>query len=225
MLDQLCVVLARKCWINSNVALDQFKRRATHYALLVALDRHRSITRAATQLALTQPTVTRALADIESIFSTPLFVRHRRGLEPTAAGVVVLARARTTMADNAALLQELDAVGAGRQGRLRLGVIPYVSTQALHATWQHLFALRPRLALSAHEDTSEKLIEAVRSRSLDCAICRFSHSCCLRWGTGRGRSAAGVAATGPRSTAAGSGPAQKSCNAPSSAWWCYIWSA
>ena len=29
MLDQLCVVLPRNCWINSSVGLDQFKRRAT----------------------------------------------------------------------------------------------------------------------------------------------------------------------------------------------------
>ncbi|SFC50082.1 DNA-binding transcriptional regulator, LysR family [Polaromonas sp. OV174] len=146
-----------------------------HYALLVAVDKHRSITRVAEQLSLTQPTVTRALADIEDIFMTPLFVRHRRGLEPTPAGIVVLARARLVMADNAALQQELQAVSAGRQGRLRIGVIPYVSTQALNATWQHLFALRPQLALLAHEDTTHNLIQAVRSRMLDCAICRFSH--------------------------------------------------
>ena len=146
-----------------------------HYALLMALDQHRSITRVAETLSLTQPTVTRALADIEDIFMTPLFVRQRRGLEPTPAGVVVLSRARLAMADNATLQQELQAVGAGRQGRLRIGVIPYASTQALDATWQHLFALRPQLALLAHEDTTHNLIQAVRSRTLDCAICRFSH--------------------------------------------------
>lgn len=146
-----------------------------HYALLVAVDRHRSITSVAEQLSLTQPTVTRALADIEDIFMTRLFVRNRRGLEPTPAGDVVLARARLAVADNAALQQELQAVSAGRQGRLRIGVIPYVSTQALDAAWRHLFALRPRLALLAHEDTTHNLIQAVRSRTLDCAICRFSH--------------------------------------------------
>lgn len=146
-----------------------------HYALLVAMDRHRSITRVAEQLSLTQPTVTRALADIEDIFMTPLFLRNRRGLEPTPAGEVVLARARLAMADNAALQQELQAVSAGRQGRLRIGVIPYVSTHMLDAAWQHLFALRPRLALLAHEDTTHNLIQAVRGRTLDCAICRFSH--------------------------------------------------
>jgi len=146
-----------------------------HYVLLMAIDRHRSVTRVAEQMALSQPTVTRALADIEDIFMTPLFVRTRRGLEPTPAGEVVLARARFAVADNAALRQELRAVREGRQGRLRIGLIPYVSAQALQATWRHLLSLQPRLALVVHEDTTHNLMQAVRERVLDCAICRFSH--------------------------------------------------
>ncbi|MBT2320838.1 LysR family transcriptional regulator [Variovorax paradoxus] len=166
----------------SSIAPDALARRLEsrlkmrHYVLLMAVDRHRSITRVAQQLSLAQPTVTRALADIEDIFMTPLFVRSRRGLEPTVAGEVVLARARLAVADNEALQQELRAVsGAGLQGRLRIGVIPYAATQTLDATWRHLFAQRPRIALLAHEDTTHKLVQAVRERTLDCAICRFSH--------------------------------------------------
>jgi DNA-binding transcriptional LysR family regulator len=92
------------------------------------------------------------------------------------AGAVVLARAKLAVADNHALQQELRAVsGAGLQGRLRVGVIPYAATQTLDAAWQHLFGLRPRIALLAHEDTTHNLVLAVRQRTLDCAICRFSH--------------------------------------------------
>jgi DNA-binding transcriptional LysR family regulator len=146
-----------------------------HYVLLLAIGKHRSITRVAQTLGLAQPTMTRALADIEDIFMTPLFVRTRRGLEPTAAGEVVLARARLAVADNSALSQELRLVQEGRQGRLRIGIIPYASSQVLHAVWQHLLALRPQIALMAHEDTTQNLLKAVRERQLDCAMCRFSH--------------------------------------------------
>ena len=146
-----------------------------HYALLLAIDKHRSITRVAAVLGLAQPTVTRALADVEDIFMAPLFVRTRRGLEPTAAGEVVLARARLAVADSQALSQELRMVQEGRQGRLRIGIIPYASSQVLQATWQHLLGLRPQLALMAHEDTTQNLLKAVRERQLDCALCRFSH--------------------------------------------------
>ena len=146
-----------------------------HYVLLDAFGKHRSVTRVAEQMGLSQPTVTRALSDIEEIFMTPLFVRSRRGLEPTAAGEVVLARARFALADITVLQDELRAVNQGRQGTLRIGLIPYVSGQALDAIWRHLLSLQPRLALSASEDTSLNLIKRVRDRELDCAVCRFSH--------------------------------------------------
>ena len=61
-----------------------------HYALLVELARARSVSRVAQQMSLSQPTVTRALAEIEGIFGQPLFARHRSGLEPTPAGVLVI---------------------------------------------------------------------------------------------------------------------------------------
>ena len=147
-----------------------------HYALLVALEKHRSITRVAEAMGSSQPTVTRALADIEDIFMTPLFTRTGRGLEPTVAGEVVIARATYAMAEHQALLRELDGVRAGRQGRLRIGVIPYASNQVLEATWTHLFAQRPRITVMAIEDVTWNLTAALRNRSLDCAICRFSQS-------------------------------------------------
>ena len=42
-----------------------------HYALLVELARARSVSRVAQQMSLSQPTVTRALAEIEGIFGQP----------------------------------------------------------------------------------------------------------------------------------------------------------
>jgi DNA-binding transcriptional LysR family regulator len=145
-----------------------------HFALLAQLDRHRSVSRAAQHIGLSQPTVTRALGEIESIFMTTLFTRSRRGLEPTAAGALVLARARVALADAASLGQDLAALGTGLQGRLRIGVIPFLSRVTQDAAWQHLLALRPRLGFVVEEATTHALVQAVRARTLDCAICRFT---------------------------------------------------
>ncbi|MET4575864.1 LysR family transcriptional regulator [Ottowia thiooxydans] len=148
--------------------------KVRHYRLLVALDQLRSVTRVAEALGISQPSVTRSLADIEAVFRTPLFVRTGRGLEPTAAGHVVIARAAHAISESQALLGELESVQAGLQGRLRLGVIPYASTRVLDAAWAHLFSLRPRVSMTATEDTTGPLLAALRARTLDCAICRFS---------------------------------------------------
>lgn len=147
-----------------------------HFNLLVALAHHRSITRVADALGSSQPTVTRALADIEEIFRVPLFTRTGRGLEPTLAGEVVIARARYAVAESQALLRELDGVRVGRQGRLRLGVLPYASTDILDAAWQYLFSCSPRLTVEATEDVTGNLLAKLRDRALDCAICRFTQN-------------------------------------------------
>ena len=144
------------------------------FALLIELEREGSVSRAAQRLGLAQPTVTRALAEIEDIFMAPLFVRSRRGLEPTPAGEVVLARARHSLADAAALERELAAVEAGFRGTLRIGVIPFLSNRTHDALWRHLLDLRPAVRFELQEATSDRLLEALKARQLDCAICRFT---------------------------------------------------
>jgi DNA-binding transcriptional LysR family regulator len=145
-----------------------------HFALLAEIDGQRSISRAAERLDLAQPTVTRALSEIEQIFMTPLFVRSRKGLEPTPAGEVVLARARLALANAAALEQDLAALASGFQGTLRIGVIPFLSNHAHDALWGLLLELAPPVRCVLEESTTDRLLEGVRDGRLDCAICRFS---------------------------------------------------
>src|SRR3954466_13442869 len=52
----------------------------------------RSLSRAAVRLALTQPAVSHALARLRSTFRAELFIRHSRGVSPTAAADAIYAR-------------------------------------------------------------------------------------------------------------------------------------
>ena len=61
-----------------------------HLQMLVALDQFRHLGRAAEFLSITQPAVSKTLAEIESMFGLPLFERSTRGTEPTAAGASVV---------------------------------------------------------------------------------------------------------------------------------------
>ena len=145
-----------------------------HFSLLTEIAGQRSISRAALRLNVAQPTVTRALAEIESIFMTPLFVRSRRGLEATPAGVLVLARARHALADAAALEQDLAALDAGFHGTLRIGVIPYLADTVHDVLWQRLLGLQPPVHFVLEEATTDRLVDAVKGGRLDCAICRVA---------------------------------------------------
>lgn len=54
--------------------------------VFAALNRERSVTRAATALGLSQPATSNALARLRETFDDPLFVRSGRGIEPTEFG-------------------------------------------------------------------------------------------------------------------------------------------
>jgi DNA-binding transcriptional LysR family regulator len=63
-----------------------------HLVLLLQIQQHGSLTRVAEHMASSQPAVTNALAELESMFGMPLFERSSRGMLPTALGSVVLER-------------------------------------------------------------------------------------------------------------------------------------
>ena len=65
--------------------------RVLKYFLAVA--RHQNITRAAEELHLTQPTLSRQLQDLEEELGAPLFTREKRRMELTEAGLFLKARA------------------------------------------------------------------------------------------------------------------------------------
>lgn len=146
--------------------------RLRHLPLLLALARQRSVSRVAAELNLSQPAVTKTLREIEDIFMVPLFTRTRRGLEPTPTGRAVLAHARLTLADADALGRELAAIEAGLSGRLRLGVIPYISRGVLDTACTFGLVQTPRVSVLVREGTTDELVGALREHELDCVIAR-----------------------------------------------------
>lgn len=146
--------------------------RLRHLPLLLALERQRSVSRVAAELNLSQPAITKALREIEDIFMAPLFERTRHGLEPTATGTAVLTHARVALAEADALGRELSVIEAGLRGRLRLGVIPYVSRPVLDAACAYGLGQHPRVSVLVREGTTDELVNALRLHELDCVIVR-----------------------------------------------------
>src|SRR3546814_8983281 len=72
-----------------------------HLTLLRNIALHGSLTRVAQETGVSQPAITKALAEIESLFGASLFIRSGRGLKPTAMGELAMLKARH-------MLQELD---------------------------------------------------------------------------------------------------------------------
>ena len=100
-----------------------------------AAARHRSLTRAAVELSLTQSAVSRQILALEEYLGTTLFRRTRHGMELTAVGADYATRVAQRLG---ALEQDtLDAMGAGAPG----GDVHLASVPTFAAQW-----LIPRLA-------------------------------------------------------------------------------
>ena len=70
--------------------------KARQLALLVAIADHRSLRRAATEVAVSQPAATRLLAELEDALGVPLFERASWGMQPTPYGDTLIRYARWT---------------------------------------------------------------------------------------------------------------------------------
>ncbi|MFM9613113.1 LysR family transcriptional regulator [Streptomyces niveiscabiei] len=80
-------------------------------AYFLEVARAGSVTEAAQGLNVAPSAVSRQIAKLESSLGVALFVRHPRGMTPTEAGLRLLAHARRTEAESAALVEELRSGG------------------------------------------------------------------------------------------------------------------
>jgi LysR family transcriptional regulator, regulator for genes of the gallate degradation pathway len=78
-----------------------------HLRIVEAVARHSSISRAASEVSLSQPAVTQALAKMESALGRALFDRRQTGSYLTAAGEVFLHRVRRFIAQSDQAIREL----------------------------------------------------------------------------------------------------------------------
>lgn len=111
-------------WVMAMSDIDRVLRsnlKLRHLQLLVALDEFRHLGRAAEFLSVTQPAVSKTLAEIERMFELSLFDRSTRGTEPTPYGAAVVRFARTVLADYDRTRDEIAAVASGAAGRTSIG--------------------------------------------------------------------------------------------------------
>jgi DNA-binding transcriptional LysR family regulator len=160
---------------NQQLPPDYFIRsrlRLRQLRLLVALDDHRNLRRAAAELQIAQPAATKMLRETESVFGIPLFKRHPRGMEPNAYGEIMARHARMMLFNLSHAREELSALQAGSMGKVSVGAIMAAVPGLLAQTLARLRNASPHLLIQIQVDTSDVLLRALREGLLDIAIAR-----------------------------------------------------
>lgn len=142
--------------------------------LVDALARHPSLTRAAAALGLTQPALTKALRELETMLDAPLFERHTRGLRPTAAGQTVIRYAQGALAELRRLEDELDLAGTpGQPAMVVVGALPVAAVGVLPAIVMRARAADPHLQIRIVEGRTEALTAQLEAGEVDLVVGRL----------------------------------------------------
>ncbi|MFN3985512.1 MAG: LysR substrate-binding domain-containing protein [Rhodocyclaceae bacterium] len=144
-----------------------------HLQLLVALDEFRHLGRASEFLSLTQPAVSKTLAEIERMFGLQLFVRSTRGTEPTAYGHSVVRFARSVLADYGRTRDEIAAVASGAAGRVSVGAMVVATPVLLVQAVARLKRLSSHATVLVEEGDLTRLLPRLRVNELDLIIGRL----------------------------------------------------
>jgi DNA-binding transcriptional LysR family regulator len=133
-----------------------------------------SFSRAAQELHLTQPAVSRQIGLLERHLGAPLVRRTRQGVVPTEAGRVLLAHADVVLGQlERAELEVLDLVGL-RQGTVRLGSFLSALVHLSAETGAILDRAHPGIRLVDELVDREAALARLRAGALDLAIV-FEH--------------------------------------------------
>lgn len=141
--------------------LDQLR----HFLKVAELE---NFTRAAEQVQLSQPALSRSVGRLEEELGQPLFDRQARKVALTDAGRLLLDRARRilSLAEDA----KAEICDDGETGRIRVGAIPTVAPYFLPACLKSFQDQYPHAQVIVQEETTDSLLKRVTDGDIDIAI-------------------------------------------------------
>lgn len=134
----------------------------------ISVSEHGNFTRAAKELFISQPALSRSIQRLEEELGQPLFERKPRSVELTDAGETFLERATQILA----LVKESKAeiCDDGQRGRIRVAAIPTIAPYFLPELLRRFSTLRPLATLAVYESTTDELIKKLQVGDLDIGI-------------------------------------------------------
>ena len=130
-----------------------------------------TLARAAEQLGISQPAVTKAIQRLERKVGVVLVERTARGSVLTEAGKIFHTRVLGVSMQLDSALQEARDIGGGHAGLLRVGATPATTRFALRSLFPALLVERPAARVNVTTAFSDALLDAIDRREVELAVC------------------------------------------------------
>lgn len=136
--------------------------------------RHKGIAKAAENLSLTQPAVSKAIKELEENLGAQLMTRSKKGVALTSFGELFLNYANQSVA---ALRQGVDSITQAKShtaDSLAVGALPTVAANIMPLAVEHFRASGARAALRLVSGPNTHLLQQLRIGDLDLVIGRLA---------------------------------------------------
>jgi DNA-binding transcriptional LysR family regulator len=141
-----------------------------HLQLLVALDEYRSLVKVADAIHITQPAVSKSLAEIERMLDVSLFERGPRGLTPTVYGECVVRHARNLLSGFRRARDELLALRTGGSGTVTIAMLPTATTRLVPRAVLRLKERAPGSTVVLREGAIQDMLAELRGERVDVIV-------------------------------------------------------
>ncbi|OON67996.1 LysR substrate-binding domain-containing protein [Hymenobacter sp. CRA2] len=132
-----------------------------------AVARHLSFTKAAQELCITQPAVTKHIRELERSYDQRLFERRGNRVSLTEAGQLLVRYAEQVHELHHQLAEQLHTLHDTTAGRLRLGASSTLAQYVIPGILPGFQARHPRVELTMLIGNSEQVAEALLSGQID----------------------------------------------------------
>jgi DNA-binding transcriptional LysR family regulator len=135
-----------------------------------------SVTRAAEQVHVSQPSISAAIAHLEQVFGLQLFIRHHaQGLSLTPAGRRILGEAKRLLNQAEGLHQYATELGESLSGQLDVGCFVTLAPILMPSLIKDFSAACPEVRVRCHEVDQEELLDGLAHGRFEVALAYDLH--------------------------------------------------
>src|SRR5262245_14693178 len=138
--------------------------------IFLAVIKERSMSKAAAALAISQPAVSKSIADMEHTLGAPLVDRTPHGIEPTTYGQALIKRGLAVFDELRQSVHDIESLLDPTVGEVRIGCASPLAAVIVAAAIERLSRKHPRLSFNIIEADLFALQREIVDRNIEIAI-------------------------------------------------------
>ena len=142
--------------------------------ILLAVAQTRSMAKAANQLAMSHPVISRSISDLERVLKVRLFERNRHGVELTAYGQALLDRSHAVFDELRQGVKDIEHLADPNAGEVKIGTTTPLAASFVFSVIDRLSRRHPGMAFNVVVEDTAALKRSLNERRVELAIIRNS---------------------------------------------------